>query len=266
MVHQHQCWPEGQTGLGTRIPPRRSARRFRLLCTFVAATSLAACGGGSSGSTPATPSAAATSTFQGVIAGSGGQGGTVALTIQAQVGASSAVVFQLPFIATLHAQATTVGASGSVHVAGGSTIALSGTFDSSTKALSLSGGGFTFTGTLVGPVVSGTYTGPGAATGGFSSQSTASGTVTAYCGTFVTTGNAIGVFNLSVSASGAVSGVAHATIGGTPGIQYFSGQVTGTTITLNTEGAPGGDRGTIQNGTITGITGRPWSGSTSACQ
>jgi hypothetical protein len=239
--------------------------RIPLLFTLIAGILQSGCGGGSK--TPTTPSTAATSTFQGNIAGSGGQSGTLAVTVQSQVAAFSAPIFQWPFVATLHAQATTIAATGSVHVVGGSgTTTLSGTFDSSTKALNLFGGGFTFIGTLVGTVVSGTYTGPGGATGGFTSQSTAGGTVTAYCGTFVTTGNAIGVFNLSVSASGAVSGVASATIAGTAQIQYFSGQVTGTTITLDTGGTASGDTGTIQNGTITGHTGRPWSGSTSACQ
>jgi hypothetical protein len=240
----------------------------RLFAVLAAGSVCFACGGGTSiPSTPAAPStppAAGTSTFQGTVAGSGGQSGTVRVTVQAQVAASSAAFFRLPFIATLYAQTTTVQATGTLHLVGGSTIALTGTFDSSTKALNLSGSGFTFTGLLIGAVISGSYTGPSGATGGFASQSTAAGTVTTYCGTFVGDGGVIGVFNLQVSATGAVSGIASETIQGTTQVQFISGQVSGTTVTLSTGG--GADRGTIQNGTVTGTTGKPWSASTSACQ
>lgn len=152
---------------------------------------------------------------------------------------------------------------------GGSTIALNGTFNSSTKVLNLSGGGFTFTGSLGGAVVSGTYTGPNGATGGFSSVSTASGTVTAYCGTFcsvrsgcVDQPSKVGVLNIQVTAAGTVSGILSLTNQGATEVAYVSGQVSGTTINFtHTDG--GSSTGTIQNGTVTG---EGFSASTSACQ
>jgi hypothetical protein len=238
----------------------------RLLAAFVVGTVLLACGGGASNSsTPTSPStpAADTSTFQGTVAGSAGQSGTLTVTVQARVAASSASVFRPPFVATLYAQATTVAATASLHIARGSTTALTGTFDSVTKALNLSGGGFTFKG----GVISGTYTGPSGVTGGFSTLSTANGTVTAYCGTF-SNGAGTGVFNIQVSAIGSVSGVASQG----DQVAYISGQVTGTTIKItHTDG--GSDTGTIQNGTVSGTadpgsggSSHPFSGSTSACR
>lgn len=273
------CW-FGQTehhALGTitdATTDQGGNMRFPLLFTLVVGTLLSACGGGSSGSTPTTPSSVATSTFQGTIAGSGPQSGTLTFTVQSQVAAFSASIFRWPFIATLHAQATTVAASGSVHVVGGGTIALSGTFDSSTRALSLAGGGFAFTGSLVGAVVSGTYTGPSGVTGGFSSLSTASGTVTAYCGNVFSSGpgqaNVVtGVFNLAASgATGAVSGAFHVA----PNSGFITGQVSGTAFTITygdrTTGEQGAGTGTIQDGTMSGrsTSNNPFWGSTRACQ
>lgn len=240
--------------------------RFPPLFTVIVATLLSACGGGSSGSTPPSPTtpSPATSTFQGTIAGSGRQSGTLTVSVQAQVAASFPSIMRWPFVATLHAQGTTVAATGSLHIAGGSTVALTGTFDSSTKVLILSGGGFTFTGSLGGSVLSGTYTGPNGATGGFSSHSTAAGTVTPYCGTFVGSPCdfcpvSTGVFNIEVSATGAVSGVY--SLAGQVG--YISGQVSGTTLRFTTTDG-GSETATIQNGMVSGP--GSLSGSTSACQ
>ena len=105
-----------------------------LVCS-VAAAAIA------SPSSPTAPSSPPTA-FQGTVAGTGNQSGTLTVTVQTVVAASSASFFGFPFVATLHAQTTTVAATGSLHLIGGSTIALTGTFDSSPKAFHLSGGGF----------------------------------------------------------------------------------------------------------------------------
>lgn len=141
----------------------------RRLAVFVACACLSACGGATSTpSTPTTPSQ--TTAFQGTVAGSAGQNGTLTVTVQTTVAASLASSFHFPFVATLHAQTTsTVTATGNLTLTGGSNIPLTGTFNTSTKALSLSGSGFTFTGTFSGGLLSGTYTGPNNAEGAFSS-------------------------------------------------------------------------------------------------
>src|SRR5580765_4960882 len=101
---------------------------MRLLPLLLAVALLpSACGGSSGSSSPTTPSGATTTTFMGTIAGSAGQTGTLSVTIDTKLAASVASIFRFPFMATLHAQSNTVTASGSLHVAGGGTTALTGT-------------------------------------------------------------------------------------------------------------------------------------------
>ena len=62
---------------------------------------------------------------------------------------------------------------------------LSGSYNASTGALLLSGGGYTFTGILAGAVISGTWTGPNGTGGSFTTTlSSGAGAVAVYCGTF----------------------------------------------------------------------------------
>ena len=73
---------------------------------------------------------------------------------------------------------------------------LTGSFNSGTGALSLEGGGYTFTGSLVNGVLSGTWTGPDGTSGSFSALLEGEGTVVAvYCGVYDTV-NDNGTFNL----------------------------------------------------------------------
>ena len=239
--------------------------KLRPLLVLLVGILVSACG-----KSPTTPGT--TTTFQGVIAGSSGQSGTLAVTVQAQVAAAFVPRLQWPFVATLQAQATSVAATGTLHLVGGATTDLTGTFDTSSKALSLSGGGFALTGSLNGAVVSGTYTGSGGVTGRFSSLSASSGTVTTYCGTIFSSGQgsvATGVFNVEVlQSSGAMSGAFNVLPNNAGTI---TGQVTGTAFTItyvDSTGSTGGGSGTIQNGALNGVSTstNPFSGSTSACQ
>jgi hypothetical protein len=229
---------------------------------------------------PTDPAPSATTSFQGTVAGSGGQSGTLSVTVQTQVAALNPRYFQMPLVATLHAQSTSVAATGSLRLIGGSTTTLTGTYDSSNKALSLSGGGFTFTGSASGPVMTGSYTGSNGVTGAFSTRSTASGAVTVYCGDAFgappDTNVVTGVFNLVVSdASGAVSGAFTIFADTPPTYGSISGQLTGTAFT-GTRTATGGRfapgtialTGTIQGGSVNGTTAsnNPFRGSVSRCQ
>ena len=263
----------------------------RFVSVLLVTTLAASCGGkdssgGSSTPTSPTPSPApsptpspapaASTTFQGVIAGANGQTGTVTVAVQAQV-ARALPFLRLPFVATLHAQGAS--ASGTVRVAGGGSTDVTGTYDSSSRALTLSGGGFALTGTFSSGALAGSYTGPGGAAGAFSSRSTASGTVTNYCGNIFSSGNAsqaTGVFNLVVAESaGAVSGAFY--LNDAP---FRNGPITGTvaagalslTYTDRVSGQSGTATGTIQGGSVSGSSpaasggSNPFSGSTSRCQ
>ena len=245
----------------------RSHAPLGLLATLAAVTW--ACGGSSS--SPGAPSptpTATTSTFQGTVAGSGLQTGTLSVTVQAQVSAARPARFHLPFVATLHAQSAT--ASGTLRFAGGSASTLSGTYDTATKRLSLSGGGYTASGTVSEGVLAGTLSGNGVS-GGFSTRSTSGATVTSYCGTITQrSGNqAAGVFNLEVASTGAVSGVfcvRQENAGGGDPCGFIKGQATGSSISI-THG-DSSSTGTISGTTVSGtsVTGNTFSGSTGACQ
>lgn len=213
-------------------------------------------------------------TYQGVIAGTTGQTGTLTVTVQATVARATPDRFELPGLAVLHAASAT--ATGTMRIVGGSTLTLSGTFDTAEKSLSLSGSGTTLSGLVTGASISGTYTGAGGATGTFGGRSTAGTNVTSYCGDIFgappDTGVKTGVFNIAVAdATGAVSGAFAITA--TPSSSgYVTGQLTGTTLSLTytnvTQGATGTATGSVQSGNMSGTagSGNPFSGATSRCQ
>lgn len=258
---------------------------IRRTVIFLAIVAAAACGDDdnrSSGTSPIAPTPAPTSTtFQGTIAGSAGssrQSGTLTVTVQAQVAAVRPLLFRWPLVATLHAQSS-ASASGTLRLAGGSTTSLSGTYDSTSRALSLSGSGFAFAGSFSSGVMTGSYTGSNGASGAFSTRSTAAGPVTVYCGNIFSAGNPneiTGVLNLVVSeGTGAVSGVFTITADTPPTSGSIVGQVTGSALSFTytaTSGrfAPGSGTatGTIQGGSVNGTSesNNRFSGSTSACQ
>jgi|GEM_PF-484233 len=176
------------------------------------------CGGGGE--------VASSTTFNGTLAGNGGQTGTITVTVQSTVASSS--LFSI--IRRAEAQST-VSASGECVFVGQPPVSLSGTFTPSTGALSLTGDGTTFTGTASGGQMSGTFSNPTTGlSGGFSGLS---GTVTTYCGTYqhapeCPTGDS-GTFNVQIDSAGNLSGTTQVTSGsGSP--VSLSGTVTGNTF------------------------------------
>lgn len=222
----------------------------------------AACGGGGSATTPTTPTPTPSTptpstTFQGTIAGRNGQTGTLTITVQATVSMTSLRPLAV-------AQAT-----GTVRPAGGSATTVTGTFDDTARTLTVSGGGYAFSGSIGSSgALSGTYPGPNNVNGGFSSLYATGGTVTAYCGTLTST-EGPGVLNVQVSTGGKVSGMAAFS----SGTCALTGSVTGAAISMTScEGNPA--TGTISGSSTSGTafsrdgsraTGT-FSGSTSACQ
>jgi hypothetical protein len=186
--------------------------------------------------------------------------------VQSQVAAVRPLWLHVPFVATVHAQS--VSATGTVRLIGGGSNALTGTYDSATRALALSGSGFTFTGSAAGPVLTGTYTAAGA-TGTFSTRSTATTPVTVYCGNIFSSGNSnevTGVFNLVVSGSSVNGAFSIVGSGG-----YLTGAATGTslaiTYTNTTQNFTGTATATISGSSVSGRSdsNNPFSGSTGAC-
>ena len=240
--------------------------KSRFLATLVASALLALYGCGSS-STPTGP-AAGTSAFLGTFAAIQGQNGTLAVAVQAKV-ARAPVPFSLPLVATLHAQS--INATGSLSLIGGGTTSLSGTYDSGSKGLSLSGGGYSMSGTLAGATVTGTLTAPTGAAGAFATTNSCSGAVEVYCTQQVTPSGETVVFNVAVSPTGAISG----TFAATPsGAGTITGQRTGTNFTTTYvttvgpfKGDSGTSTGTMANGVLNGVdkNGNPFSGSTLSC-
>ena len=155
-------------------------------------------------------SATTTTTFDGAIGGANGQTGTFSVTVQAS-GSSSATPETMQSVkATVEKPQAALTATGTLRI-GNTTTTLTGTYDTATRKLVITGGGYTFTGGVIsGSTFSGTYTGPGGAAGGFAGDKR-SATVASrgYCGTFSghdDQGPIAGTFNFVASGSGAVSG------------------------------------------------------------
>jgi hypothetical protein len=241
-------------------------RRSRSVAASIALVTILSCGGSDSPAPPTGPAAPTGSTvFQGTIGGANGQTGTLTTSVQAQVTASSSLL-RWPFVAVLHAQ--TVTATGTVHVAGGSTTNLTGTYAVATRSFNLSGGGFTFAGTIESGMMSGTWNGPGSASGGFSGVNATGQTVTPYCGVGTSPDGPV-VINLAVAGSGSIAGLAVTSV---PPPCFFTGQVTGSAVTLTSCEAGHDGVGSIGNGTVTvttrknGVANGSFTASTGACQ
>lgn len=259
---------------------------------LVGAVLTVACGAPSSA--PTAPSQAASSTtFQGTVAGSTGQTGTLDVTVDAKLSSLRPATFTFAksildaLMPVVTAQAAAVAATGVLHIAGGATTTLTGAYDPAARTVTLSGGGFSFTGSFGTTGVIGSYTGPGSVSGGFAALNSSAGAVTRYCGTYQDSAPDIkspggiysesGVWNVQVSASGAASGTSTSTQTNNPafppgGTGPLTGQVTGSTLTL-TSAEGGTATGTISNGSVSGTVGTPsgrgsgtFSGSTGACQ
>src|SRR5262245_3294828 len=127
-------------------------RNGLLVVALSAATiTLFACGGASSptGSATPTPTPEPTTTFSGTIAAPNGLSGPIAIVVHALVAVSAKA-------GTL----AVASATGTINLENGGTVALTGTYDSSSGALTLSGGGYSFTGTVAKGEIFGTFTAP----------------------------------------------------------------------------------------------------------
>lgn len=151
--------------------------------------------------------------------------------------------------------------TGSIRLVGGMTINVTGTYDDVTKQLSLSGGGYSFTGTGSADGINGSYMGPNGS-GVFTILT--GQTVTPYCGTYA--GDAMGSWNFVVSGS-SLSGAA-VDSGGSG--DTLTGTVSGGMVSITTKAmstATGSIAGNMATGTwqsASGLKGT-WTG-TAGCK
>ncbi len=175
---------------------------------------------------------AGATTFEGTVAGNGGETGTFNVTVQSEVATSA----RFSIVRRAEAQGTgDVPATGECIIVGQPPVLLSGTFTPATGAMNLSSsdGATNFTGTIEGEEASGTFTGPGGLIGGFSALSTANGEVTVFCGTFQHApecpGSDSGTFNVQIDSNGNLSGTTIVTSGSGSSVT-LTGTVTGSTF------------------------------------
>lgn len=132
-------------------------------------------------------------------------------------------------------------ATGTLTPVGQASIPLTGTYTSSTGAVSLSGSGHTLTGTISNGDLDGNYTGPDG-TGSFGTHYGASATdVQLFCGTY--TGASSGVWNLAKTANTLIG--AYADNGG--GSARLTGSLSGSAISITFSG--GTAAGTLTSAT-----------------
>jgi hypothetical protein len=149
--------------------------RWLLLAPVIVA--LAGCGG----SDPSGPGGSTGTSISGSLAATDGRTGSLTLTSPSPSPASG-IAPAPPAMAGSSSGIITL--TGTVSLSDGTTASLSGTWDTGTGALSVSGGGFTFSGLFSGGHLSGSFTGP-SITGVFSLQAgSASAGATVYCGTY----------------------------------------------------------------------------------
>ena len=140
--------------------------------------------------------------------------------------------------------------TGTIKPVGAAPISVTGTYDASTKALAVSGGGFTIAGTIdnTGKLL-GTYMHASVEGRAVAYQHTTANPVTVFCGTY--TGDADGIWNL-VRRGTSVSG-AYDNVDGSDG--YLTGTVNGGSVDLTIEYG-GTAIGTLSGTTMSGT----WSG------
>lgn len=212
--------------------------------------------------------ACATTTFEAVMTNvSGTQSGKIDAT-------ETTVAKSSPFSFISMAHASSDAATGTLTLTDGTTVDLTGTFVDST--LTLSGSGYTFTGTVSGDEISGDFTETGADDGSFAGFNSAANTVSVYCGTWTRpadpahdcNNDRAGVWNIAIS-NGVVTGVENRDDGSR--VNILTGTISGDTITITNDGQGGSGTGTISGsnlmGTFVNHKGCPgiWSG-TAGCQ
>ena len=249
----------GTGGFGGRALP------FSVLAVFAAA-GLTSCAGKSA----TAPTPPGTATYEGVFAGGKGENGVLTITVPAAT--SAPALSHTTTRASLGVASSPFDVTGTLAFVGGGSVNLTGTFDGSTGALSLTGGAYTFTGSLVQGVLGGTYVGP-SGSGSFSTLTSSSNSVRVFCGTYsgVDPGTGFhfnGIWNVAlVNTSFAGAGVS---LSDDPDPVFtLRGTLHGNAVTLTASKAHGAsmtEQGTLSGNSISGGgDNETWQASTDTC-
>jgi hypothetical protein len=159
----------------------------RAILAGLAILLVSACGSDGGGSNGGGGGGATTTEFVGILSSDDGlESGSLAVTVSTATPAPPAPTSVALAIVT---------ASGTLTLVGGTPVALTGSYDDATGALTITGGGYSFTGVYDGSNrLEGTYTGPTTAGTFVSAQS--DGTTEAFCGSYA--GDDQGLWNFVI--------------------------------------------------------------------
>lgn len=222
-------------------------------------TLLSACGdsGGGSGSI--------STTFSGILSATDGLT-TGALSLSIATASPSPP-------APLGVALVEVNVTGTLTLEGSPAIPLTGTYETTTGDLIVTGGGYTLTGVFNGvDRLEGTFTGPGNSSGGFVVTQTTTGTpATTFCGSFARDDQQdAGTFSIVIRGNSALGRWASSVDGATGGLE---GTLSGNSITITVENsgvtsgtAVGTRSGSAISGTFTDIGGGTGTWQGAVCQ
>ncbi|MBI3195062.1 MAG: hypothetical protein HYZ34_11455 [Ignavibacteriae bacterium] len=187
---------------------------------------------------PTTPTDATTTTYSGTIAGDS-ESGSITFVVG---GSAKAAPQQNTNLLAL------LSVTGTIKLSDGASITLTGTFNTDTDSIYVSGGGYSFAGKLSNGTISGTYTGPNGS-GAFSVQVGAHGTVKVFCGTYVENDNSqSGLLNIALKDT-ILRGLSISYSNGNK--TFLTGTLSGSTIMMYLANQPAQ---VIATGTLTGAT------------
>jgi len=131
--------------------------------------------------------------------------------------------------------------TGTIKIQGGATITITGTFDTETDSLKISGGGYSFEGTLTNGDLVGSYTGPNGE-GSFVAGTSTSGTVKVFLGEYIETapspGTHHGKINIVVDGT-AVTVLVRDDVEASDFVITFQGTLIGSQVTIYVSGTTG---------------------------
>jgi len=228
--------------------------RMRDWFVIGAGLTLAACNTGKS-TAPSAPTGP-TGSFKGTLVGAN-VSAVVTLTFPSS---AASVVARQPsgfLVRVANAAAAPISVTGTLAIVGDGSFALDGTYDASANPqLTVIGGGYTITGTYTATngVFSGSFSGPGGASGQWTVSAGGGTTVGVYCGTYG--GSASGTWNMVLDASNRLTGVVNTSKGAVQ-LQGSYSPASG-----NVDPATGAGSGTWSDNKGGGGT---WTGSTTLC-
>ncbi len=193
-------------------------KRFAMFFSFVVLVAVALTGCKKDSDSVVTPPVTGSTTYVGTLANAA-ETGSMTLTFSSAIGKLAPTLVQ-------NAESL-ITVNGSIKI-GSTTIPITGTYNTTTDSIFISGGGYTFTGKLHNGHITGSYTGPNGPGGFSASPSSSEGSVKVYCGTSHETSpdtSSHGRFNLVITGT-SVSGITD------DGLE-LSGTVNGTNISIS---------------------------------